>query len=176
VVFVAIISYARNFFVPPSVYGIADTSPVRSLTDALSAVSEGRDKLVFVNSGFDSGDIQKVIEEVSAPARADGDTVITLTSEDELRETCRTTLRGTSSCIAAAVFYSSPNEGSGGMWNYSIRADGSLGSKINTRKSNNDQEIYLVPFQHAIDWAIAGVNAPAGEGSLPNKVPTELPW
>ncbi|KAJ5089118.1 hypothetical protein N7532_007802, partial [Penicillium argentinense] len=170
VVFVAIISYARNFFVPPSVYGIADTSPVRSLTDSLSAVSGGRDKLVFVNSGFDSGDIQKVIDEVSAPVRAHGDTVITLTSEDELRETCRTTLRGTSSCIAAAVFYSSSNEGPGGMWNYSIRADGSLGSKIDTHKSNNDQEIYLVPFQHAIDWAIAGVNATADEGSLPNKI------
>ncbi|KAF7717435.1 Uncharacterized protein PECH_000926 [Penicillium ucsense] len=170
VVFVAIISYARNFFVPPSVYGIGEPSPVRSLEDALSAVGGGRNKVVFVNNGFGGGDIQKVIDQVAAPARQYGDQVVTLSAEEELQQTCRTTLRGTSSCVAAAVFYSSPTEGPDGIWNYSIRADGSLGTKINTKKNSNDQEIYLLPLQHSIDWAIAQSNGSSSGQGLPRQV------
>ncbi|KAJ5182551.1 hypothetical protein N7492_000167 [Penicillium capsulatum] len=168
VIFIAIISYARNFFVPPSIYGIASPSTVRSLGNALGSVAGGRDKLVFVNNGFALGDIQKVIDHVADPARRHGETVLTISSETELQETCRTTLRGTSSCIAAAVFYSSPTEGPGGRWNYSIRADGSLGDKIDTEKNNNDQQIYILPFQHAIDRAIAQTNG--SENGIPDQI------
>lgn len=154
---------------PPSIYGVANPSTVRSLDDALASVTGGRHKLVFVNNGFTNGDIQKVIEQVAEPAQKHGDSVLTISSETDLQDTCRTTLRGTSSCIAAAVFYSSPTEGPGGLWNYSIRADGSLGDKINTEKSNNDQQIYILPFQHAIDQAIARTNG-SGDNSLPSRV------
>ena len=143
---------------------------MRALGDALSAVGGGRDKLVFVNSGYSNGDIQKVIDRVAAPAHQYGDEVIILSEESDLRDTCRTTLRGTSSCVAAAVFYSSPAEGPGGIWNYSIRADGSLGVKINIEKANNDQEIYLLPFQHSIDWAIAENNSTLDQNALPGQV------
>ncbi|KAI2793571.1 hypothetical protein POX_a00152 [Penicillium oxalicum] len=170
VIFVAIISYARNLFVPPSVYGIGDPSPVRSLDNALSAVGGGRNKVVFVNNGYDGGDIQKVINQVAQPARQNGDQVIVLSAESELQQTCRTTLRGTSSCVAATVFFSSPTEGPGGIWNYSIRADGSLGVKIDTEKNDNDQEIFLLPLQHTIDWAIAQNNGSTKESGLPRQV------
>ncbi|KAJ6002156.1 hypothetical protein N7522_007383 [Penicillium canescens] len=175
VVFIAIISYARNFFVPPSIYGIGNPTPVRSLTSALGAVGGGRDRLVFVNNGFIDGDIQRVIDQVAEPARQHGDQVVTLTSESDLRDTCRTTLRGTSSCIAAAVFYSSPNEGLGGIWNYSIRADGSLGDRINTETSTNAQEIYLLPLQHSIDRAIIQTNGSVDNGSIPDEI-MEYPY
>ncbi|KAJ5317694.1 hypothetical protein N7508_002202 [Penicillium antarcticum] len=175
VVFIAIISYARNFFVPPSIYGIGDPTPVRSLTSALESVSGGRDKLVFVDNGFTGGDIQRVIDQVAEPARQNGDQVVALTSESDLRETCRTTLRGTSSCIAAAVFYSSPNEGPGGTWNYSIRADGSLGDRINTEKNTNAQEIYLLPLQHSIDRAIIQSDSSVDSNGIPDEV-MEYPY
>lgn len=93
-----------------------------------------------------------------------------LSSKSELRDTCRTSLRGVSRCIAAAVFYSSPTEGSGGRWNYSIRTDGALGSRINVDSKTNDQEIYLLPFQHSIDWAIANVNSSVHQDSLPKEI------
>lgn len=143
---------------------------MRSLTSALGSVGGGRDKLVFVNNGFTDGDIQRVIDQVAEPARQHGDQVVTLTSESDLRNTCRTTLRGTSSCIAAAVFYSSPNEGPAGIWNYSIRADGSLGDRINTEKSTNAQEVYLLPLQHAIDRAIIQANGSVDDDSIPDEV------
>lgn len=138
------------------------------MTDALDAVTGARDKLVFVNNGFADGQIQSVIDQAAKPAQQ-GDRVLVLNAESDLQETCRTSLRGISSCIAAAVFYSSPTEGPGGIWNYSIRADGSLGRKIDTKANNNDQEIYLLPLQHAIDFIIArenqslNVDEPSGE-------------
>jgi hypothetical protein len=93
-----------------------------------------------------------------------------LSSEDGLRELCRTSLRGVSSCIAAAIFYSSPTEGPNGYWNYSIRTDGSLGVGIKVNRNDNDQETYLLPFQHSIDWAIAQVNSTNNGGALPSHV------
>ncbi|KAJ5104760.1 hypothetical protein NUU61_002107 [Penicillium alfredii] len=170
VVYIAILSYARNFFVPPSVYGIGDPTPVPSLADALGSVGGGRDKLIFVNNGFTDGNIQQVINQVAKLARQRGDDVAILSSEGNLRDTCRSSLRGTSSCIAAAVFYSSPDEGPGGRWNYSIRADGSMGDRINTDESNNGQEIYLLPLQHSIDWAIAHANTSNDSNDIPDEV------
>lgn len=136
----------------------------------MGSVGGGRDKLVFVNNGFTDGNIQQVINQVAKPARQRGDDVAILSSEGNLRDTCRSSLRGTSSCIAAAVFYSSPDEGPGGRWNYSIRADGSMGDRINTDESNNDQEIYLLPLQHSIDWAIAHANTSIDSNDIPDEV------
>ncbi|PGH12947.1 hypothetical protein AJ79_03920 [Helicocarpus griseus UAMH5409] len=168
VVFIAFISYAKNLFIPPSVYGIADPTPVRSFTDALNAAPGGRDKVVFVNNGFTNGAIDRVIAQVAEPVIASGKKVDILSSPAELADACRSTLRGTSSCIVGAVFFSSPEEGPQGMWNYSIRADRALGSKIDVTSKDNDAQVVVLPFQHAVDRAIASVNG--SSKSLPDEV------
>ncbi|KAK2779107.1 hypothetical protein FQN52_006658 [Onygenales sp. PD_12] len=170
VIFIAFISYAKNLFIPPSEFGIADPIPVRSFTDALKLAPGGRDKITFVNNGFSGGDIERVIAQVARPAKASGIKVDILSSLPELSDSCRSTLRGTSSCIAAAVFFSSPEEGPGGIWNYSIRADRALGGSIDVTKSDNDAQIAVLPFQHAIDWAIASLNMTPNDDALPEEV------
>ncbi|EAW12681.1 putative ABC transporter [Aspergillus clavatus NRRL 1] len=170
VIFVAFISFAKNLFIPPAEYGIGSPTPVRSLGDALGAVSGSRDKVVFVHNGLTGGDIEQVINRVAEPVRTTQKQVQVLSSENELRELCRTSLRGVSSCVAAAVFYSSPTEGPGGHWNYSIRTDGALGVGIKVDQRDNDQETYLLPFQHSIDWAIAQANASSEQNALPNEL------
>jgi ATP-binding cassette subfamily A (ABC1) protein 3 len=164
-------SFAKTLFIPPSNYGIGEPTPLRSFSHALDLVTGGRHKLVFVHNGLVGGDIEQVINQVSQPARSRGDVQVhRLSSESELRDVCPSSLRGVSPCIAAAVFYSSPTEGSGGGWNYSIRTDAALGSSINVDINTNDQEIYLLPFQHSIDWSIARVNASVDYDALPDKV------
>jgi ATP-binding cassette subfamily A (ABC1) protein 3 len=170
VVFIAFLAYARNLFIPPSVYGIGEPSPVLSLTNALDLVTGGRDKLVFVNGGFTGGDIEQVIVNVAAPLRDSGKQIVTLNQEEELLSLCRNSLRGTSTCIAAAVFFSSPSEGPGGRWNYSIRADGGLDSKIVTDSTKNDVQIYALPLQHSVDFAIARLNSTVDQANLPDEV------
>ncbi|KAL6251834.1 hypothetical protein RBB50_002044 [Rhinocladiella similis] len=156
-IFVGFLSYARFLFIPPSVYGIGDPNSVGSLPQALDLVTGGRDKLVFVNNGFSGGAIESVIDRVVNDAGSFGGKVEILSQEEELLTTCRNSIRGTSTCIAGAVFFSSPSEGEAGRWNYSIRADGGLQNKIVTDSSKNDVEIYLLPLQHAIDRAISDV-------------------
>lgn len=51
-----------------------------------------------------------------------------------------------------------------------MRADGALGVQIHVDKTTNDQEIYLLPFQHSIDWAIAHTNSSIDQNALPDKV------
>jgi ATP-binding cassette subfamily A (ABC1) protein 3 len=41
--------------------------------------------------------------------RDSGKQIVTLNQEEELLSLCRNSLRGTSTCIAAAVFFSSPS-------------------------------------------------------------------
>jgi ATP-binding cassette subfamily A (ABC1) protein 3 len=159
-------AYARNLFIPPSHFGIGDPTPVRSLTDALHAAGAGRNTLVFVNNGYTGGDIEKVINLVAKPARDSGRNIEIISSPDQLDIICRNTLRGTSNCIGAAEFFSSPSEGPQGKWNYSIRADGALGSKIVTTSISNDAEIYVLPLQHAVDFAIARNNATIDQSVL----------
>lgn len=141
-----------------------------SFPDALGLVTGGRDKLAFVHNGLVGGQIEQVIDQVSQPAKSRGKQVHILSSEGELRDLCPSSILGVSPCIAAVVFYSSPTEGSGGRWNYSIRADAALGAKINVNKTTNDEQIYLLPFQHSVDWAIARVDNTADQDALPDKV------
>ena len=102
--------------------------------------------------------------------KAAGVTVKVLSQPEDLLTTCRSSIRGVSSCYGAAVFYSSPTEGTGGIWNYSLRADGGLGNKIVTTNAENDQEVYALPLQHAIDFAIADLNATIDHSSVPSRV------
>ena len=164
------LSYARNLFIPPSIYGIGESIAVRSTTNDFNAIGGGRTTLAFVNNGFTGGDISNVIDQVAGPARLDGKDVIILTQEEDLLSTCRNSLRGASFCIAGVVFYSSPSEGPGGKWNYTLRADGALGEKIVVTSTSNDQEIYVLPLQHAIDFAIASTNSTVDKAALPTQV------
>jgi ATP-binding cassette subfamily A (ABC1) protein 3 len=89
--------------------------------------------------------------------------------------TCRSSLRGVTQCFAAVEFVSSPSEGSGGVWNYTLRADGALGQVIDVQSPNNDGEIYLLPLQHAVDYAIASINSTVNQAALPSSV-LEYPY
>ena len=104
------------------------------------------------------------------PVQAAGKDVQFLTQETDLLTTCRSSLSGVSNCFAAAVFYSSPTEGSGGIWNYTIRVDGSLGVRINVGNTDNDAEIYAIPLQHAVDFTIASLNTTINQATLPTQV------
>lgn len=175
VIFTIFLAYSRNLFVPPSKYGIGHATPVRSLVESLHAAGGGRNRVAFVNNGFTGGDIEKVINTVADEVRAGGKTVEILPQEQDLLTSCRNSLRGYSTCFGAAIFYASPSEGPGGIWNYSLRADGGLGFKIITTQNNNDVELYPIPLQHAIDFAIASSNQTIDQSALPNQV-NEFPF
>lgn len=135
-----------------------------------TAIGGGRDIIALVNNGFTGGDINTVINQVADQVKADGATVKILSQQEDLLTVCRSSIRGVSSCYGAAVFYGSPTEGPGGIWNYSLRADGGLGDKIDVTNANNDQEVYPLPLQHAIDFAIAGQNSTIDQSALPSRV------
>ena len=140
---------------------------MRSLQDAYSNIPD-RQRLVFVNSNLTGGDIDGVISVVGDQARAAGKTVQVVPSELDLLTTCRASLRGSTECLAGVVFYSSPTEGPGTGWNYTMRTDSSLGSRgINVYRRDNDQELFILPLQHALDWAIASRNASVDVNALP---------
>ncbi|KPI36704.1 ABC transporter A family member 2 [Cyphellophora attinorum] len=153
-IFVGFLAYARSLFIPPSRYGIGDTHAVRSLLDALNDAPGGRDRFALVNSGFTDGDIATW-------------QILELDQEQDLVTECRNSIRGTSDCFAGIVFFSSPEEGPLGQWNYSLRADGGLQSGINVFSGDNDIQRVLLPVQHAVDSAISRI----GNGTpLPNVV------
>jgi ABC-type multidrug transport system ATPase subunit len=169
IILTAFLSFARNLFVPSATYGISDVRPVRSLADGLSiAQGSGRDNVVFVNSGFTGGDIERVVDELARVVRVDaGSNATIVESEDEVPFICRASLRGVTPCAAAVIFRGSPTEGDGGLWNYTIRADASLGAgRIDAEKDTNDGQVYLLPLQHAIDSAISRQNGGA-DGAQP---------
>ncbi|WYZ35651.1 hypothetical protein EsH8_X_000298 [Colletotrichum jinshuiense] len=159
-------SFAKNLFVPPAVYGVSDSRQIRSLADALNAAtSSGRETVVFVNSGFSGGDIDSVIDSLADSVERAGKTALRRTSTADLGTDCRSNLRGVSECFGAIVFQSSPSEGPGDYWNYTIRSDGALRSiVINVDSDKNDAQIYLLPLQRAVDAAIASVQARSGSG------------
>jgi ABC-type multidrug transport system ATPase subunit len=158
IILVFILGYSKNFFVPPSNFGIGSPTPVRSLSDAASASAGGRDILAIVNNGFTGGDIQTVIDDITAAfTTSSGKSVRVVGDTAELLDVCPSSLRGVTPCFAGVVFDSSPNEGPHGQWNYTIRADGSFGTNIYVDRTNNAAEIYVLPLQHAIDSAIASI-------------------
>ena len=164
--FMIFLSYARNLFIPPSNYGIGSPNPIRTLAEALKETSGGHDTLAFVNGGFSGGDIDHVIDAVAASAEGEVK-VARLSNETALLDSCKSSLRGSSHCYGAVVFRSSPTEGTSGLWNYTLRADGALGEKIDVGKTTNDVQIYLLPLQRAVDQAIAALNTTIDQTALP---------
>ncbi|KAI9825711.1 MAG: hypothetical protein M1826_006895 [Phylliscum demangeonii] len=159
VAFMLFLAFARNLFLPNNYYGIATSRPIQSLATAMKADASSRNTLVLVNGGFAGGDIDRVIEIVASPVRQAGKSVKVIQTADDLFDLCPSTIRGVTTCFGAAVFYSSPTEGPGGIWNYTLRADGAVGFNIDVRKSGNDVQVFALPLQHAVDAAIASVNA-----------------
>ena len=86
--------------------------------------------------------------------------------DEELFTYCASSLRGVKNCYGAASFQSSPTEGDAGYWNYTLRADGNFGERIYVDQHDNDAEIYILPFQHAIDSAITALN----KSSIPSRI------
>ncbi|KAK3316118.1 P-loop containing nucleoside triphosphate hydrolase protein [Apodospora peruviana] len=158
ILIMAFLSFAKNLFVPPAIFGISPAHPVRSLADGLAvADGTGRDTVVFVHSGFTGGAIERVIGELADVVRGvPGKTVVVAESDRNLAGICRASLRGVSPCYGAVVFRASPDEGAGGRWNYTIRVDSALGvGRINVKKDTNDAQVYMLPLQHAVDAAIS---------------------
>ncbi|KAI8297426.1 ATP-binding cassette sub-family A member 3 [Colletotrichum sp. SAR11_59] len=175
-------SFAKNLFVPPAVYGVSDPRQIRSLPDALdAAASTGRQTVVFVNNGLIGGDIDKVIDTLTQSVESVGKKALRRSSTADLGTDCRSNLRGVSRCYGAVVFQSSPAEGIGNYWNYTLRSDGALRSMvIDVDSDRNDAQIYLLPLQRAVDAAIAKVassnsSSQFQQGPLPNTV-AEYPF
>ncbi|KAH7336665.1 hypothetical protein BKA65DRAFT_432400 [Rhexocercosporidium sp. MPI-PUGE-AT-0058] len=175
VAFMIFLSYARNIFVPPSNYGIGSSRPIRTLAEGIEVAGAGRETLAFVNNGLAGGDIDRVIDSLAETASAAGAKVARLRTGSELLDTCRSSLRGATTCYGAIVFQSSPTEGNGGLWNYTLRADGAFGERIYVERSTNDAQIYLLPLQRAVDFAIASLNTTIDQASLPETV-LEYPY
>lgn len=169
IVFIIYIAFIIRVYWPSETYGIGTPAGVRPLSEAISQAPGKRRTLALCNYGSTGGDIDRVIEQVASAAKGkNGQTVEILRDPNDLLTLCRSSLSGVTKCFAAAEFYSSPSEG--GIWNYSIRVDGSLGYKINIKNSNNDAEIFPIPLQHAIDSAIADVSSGTGAKPLPATV------
>ncbi|KAI5866250.1 P-loop containing nucleoside triphosphate hydrolase protein [Durotheca rogersii] len=155
----AFLSFARNLFVPPAVFGIGSPHPVRSLQEGLAAASDtNRNTVVFINNGLVGGDIDRVIDTLSDTVTDAGKNATRLLEPSDLFYACRSSLRGVSECYGAVVFHSSPTEGQGGLWNYTLLADGALGARVDTTDTYNGAQIYTLPLQRAVDAAIAGLS------------------
>lgn len=161
------ITYAKNFFVPPSEFGIGAPHPIRSFENALGAATGNRDTVVFVNNGHTGGDIEQVIGTLSDTVRGAGKIATTVERDVDLLTECQSSLRGASTCYGAVSFHSSPSEGSGNLWNYTLRGDGVFGSQIYVNQDDNDVQIYIFPFQHAVNQAIASLN---GTTNIPQTI------
>ncbi|KAL6866739.1 P-loop containing nucleoside triphosphate hydrolase protein [Trichoderma novae-zelandiae] len=159
IVLTVYLGIGQKFTQPNDKFGIGSPADIFSLETALSKADGGRDTVVFVNSGHTGGDIGRVIDSVSGTVKRAGKNATSLQDESDLGYICRGTIRGTSNCFGAIVFYSSPNEGSGDFWNYTLRADAGLGGSFRTDKDDNDAQIYALPLQRAVDAAIAGLTS-----------------
>lgn len=168
-IFVVYFAFIIRVYWPKETYGIGNEALVRPLAEAIRDAPGGRRTLALCNYGATGGDIDRVIRAVAEKAKGfDGQLVRILRNPDELLTVCKASLSAVTKCYAAAEFYSSTQEG--GIWNYTIRVDGSHGYKINVEKNDNDAEIFPIPLQHAIDAAIAEVGVNNGSRTLPNAI------
>lgn len=174
IILTALFSFLKNLVAPVATFGIGGSTPIRSLTSALEAAADdGRDTLVFVNNGLTGGDIDSVINSLSSSVEAAGKIWETTEDEDDLKQLCKSSLRGVSRCFGAVVFHSSPTEGPNEVWNYTLRMDGALSAlNINVEKDDNDAQVYLIPLQYAVDSAISAIDV-AGDGS-PRELPSSI--
>lgn len=151
-----LLAFAQYFLNPSQRFGIGHAAPVYSLSTAISKATSGRDTVVFVNNGLTGGDVEAVIDEVANRFRQADKQVVVLHNESDIQDVCQTSQKGSSKCFGAVVFASSTTQPTTpGTWNYTLKADSSLGTRINVDSLNNDAQVYLLPLQKAVDTAIA---------------------
>lgn len=159
IIFMFFISYAKNFFVPPANFGIGTPTPIRSFPDALEAIGSDRPNFVLITNGYTTGNISSAISQLQAQAEQASKTVYVLQNDTELSRICRGTLRGVSQCAGAIYFHSAPGQPrTNSMWNYTLMADGALGTKIFANRNDNDVELYILPLQRATDQILASIS------------------
>ncbi|KAL8658095.1 MAG: hypothetical protein Q9226_001273 [Calogaya cf. arnoldii] len=159
------IAYCRSFFLPPSEYGIGSPNPTRNLfTDVFGSSTDlgGRDRVIFVDSGFSGGLIDELISSLAEPLRDAGADVWIVSDQDDLFDLCPSSLTGLSRCFGAATFHASPTEGPGGFWSYTARMDAGLGVSVYVNRDDNDAQKFVLPFIHAIDAGIASLSSNTG--------------
>ncbi|KAL5604351.1 hypothetical protein BROUX41_002323 [Berkeleyomyces rouxiae] len=163
VIVTAIFSFAKSLFSSPAKYGVGSVRPIRTLPEALvTAADDSRKTIAFVNNGLSGGDIDDVIGRLTTLVASPDVRSVNFTNSDELSLVCRSSLRGVSRCYGAVEFHSSPSQGSGGVWNYTIRIDGALDARrVDIGKTDNDAEIYVLPLKKAVDSAITSVDTNA---------------
>ncbi|KID99557.1 ABC transporter-like protein, partial [Metarhizium majus ARSEF 297] len=163
----------QKFNNPNDQFGIGTPQNILSLGEALSKAQGGRDTVAFVNTGHAGGEIDRVIGSLSKTVGDAGKNATKISNQDDLGYVCKSTIRGTSNCYGAVVFHSSPDEGSGGIWNYTLRADAGLGLYFRNDHDDNDPEVYTLPLQHAVDAAISGSSFPSQVQQYPYTQETE---
>lgn len=165
-------SFARNLFVPPATFGIGDARALMPIGDALQhGINSGRTKLVLVNNGLAGGNIDKVLDDVASTVKNANSrvSIVHVQDEREIVGECRSTLRGVTECFNAIVFRSSPDEGHGGVWNYTIRTDSAFyvePLRIQVDRGDNVAQVYLIPSQHMVDASIAKLSNPTLQNPL----------
>jgi ABC-type multidrug transport system ATPase subunit len=167
--FILFLGEAQNFFVAPSTYGIGAAVQVLPLLDALSFHGIPS-KVVLVNSGYTIGEIDHVIGTLAQSVKSAGKEVILVSDESSVPHICPNSIRQISDCYSVAVFHSSPSEGSGGIWNYTILIDAGRGYGLHVDSPSNDVDLYPIPFQHAIDTAISSVSPAMNHSQLPQQI------
>lgn len=154
IVYIFIISYVRNFFLPPAVYGIGAPRPIRDPVDAFETQS-GRSRVVLINNGLTGGLVEDAISDLNTTYSTAGADVQFASTDDDLATLCRSSLSGTSRCYGAVSFTGSPTEGQSTTWAYTVYVDFGLGLRINVDSNDDDTRLYVLPLIHAIDSSIA---------------------
>ncbi|KAJ6438163.1 outer membrane autotransporter barrel protein [Purpureocillium lavendulum] len=172
--------FVTNLVVPAAEFGIGEPRAIKTLAQAFQdANNSGRTKVVLVSNGHRHGNIESALERLSTLITAQEPRVNVVQGEDEssLIKECASNLRGTTNCFGAVVMHSSPNEGLGGIWNYSIRGDAAFMSSAATVKignTNNIEETYILPLQRAINGIIGELSDKINIDSTAQRM--ELPF
>ena len=162
IVFIAILANVKNWTATPGIYGVGSPAPVKSLGDALSETGSTRPKVVIVNNGFTDGDIGSVIDQLSTTIGKSGKELHVVENATDLDLLCPSSNAGVSDCFGAVSFLGSPDHGESKQWNYTLYADNALGGLLSVVSTNNDVQVYMLPFQQAIDSAIALTHGGSG--------------
>jgi ATP-binding cassette subfamily A (ABC1) protein 3 len=200
-VVVLVLAYSKNFFSSPQHWGVtsphnvsdvfinksagilrhntyiirqANATKIRSFQDGLAA-AKGQDIVGFIDNGMTGGDVGAVINSLSQQVRDAGKIPKQYDSTWALAQDCLTDLKGSAPCYGAIIFLSSPNQGTNesqqGVWNYTIRGQGSsYGSNVDVRSDKNGAEIYLLPLQRALEKEIIAQSGPNAVSKVPEEV------
>lgn len=118
------------------------------------------------------GDVSSVIDALSQTVRQHGKTPRTFESPSDMSRACASDISGISDCYGAVEFLSSleqgTNESQKGAWNYTMRGESDgYDSFVDVTKNSNAVELYLLPFQRAVDQEIVAQAQSSNKTELP---------